>query len=148
MTYNEYKVRNGYHFGHGDTRVDGGGSVLLTEEEAAAHVPVRLILVTENVKVHLDDVEGPGGAEADTVDPTPTAAPEGPTDVQEGADMEDYDIPAMAEWEDMDDRVIDALESAGVNPEELATMTDEDLLSISGIGPKSLREIREHYPQA
>ena len=43
-------------------------------------------------------------------------------------------------------QVIEAAEKAGVKPEDFATMSDEDILAVRGIGKGSLKTIRESFP--
>jgi hypothetical protein len=64
--------------------------------------------------------------------------------------VEAADVPvaeATAEAADLNDAISRALADAEIDsPEKLQRATDEELLAIKGIGPKSLAEIREVYP--
>lgn len=64
--------------------------------------------------------------------------------------VEAADVPvaeATAETADLNDAISRALVDAEIDsPEKLQRATDEELLAIKGIGPKSLAEIREVYP--
>lgn len=42
---------------------------------------------------------------------------------------------------------LDGLLSAQIGPQQTAAMSDEDLLSVNGVGPVSVRTLRAVYPQ-
>lgn len=46
-------------------------------------------------------------------------------------------------WGTVPERVVDVLESAGLTPELVANMTDDELLAVDKIGPSTVNAIRE-----
>jgi len=56
----------------------------------------------------------------------------------------------MFRWEqaytDLKDKTADILRQARLKPEQLASMADGELLSLEGVGPAALEEIRSKYP--
>ena len=51
-----------------------------------------------------------------------------------------------ARWGPLSRRTIRILERAGITPERLPGMTDQQLLRIRGLGPNAIHEIRAAYP--
>lgn len=129
----KYRVARGHHWGTGDRKIMAEGIVELDPQDAAMFIPWKLIPV--------GDTEGPGTAvtpaavDDTTVDPS--VQPEGPGASQEGPE----------EWGDLPDRLIDLLEASDVFPEDLRTMTDNQIMALEGVGPKYLGDIRAIYPK-
>lgn len=59
----------------------------------------------------------------------------------------DGDASGLPEFDALDDDIRTALIAAGMqNADDLVLSSDEELLTITGIGPKRLAIIREHFP--
>lgn len=84
--------------------------------------------------------EAEAGGFLDKLEPAPETATETATETDGGSTWEhlSHVLPA---------RAIEALEAAGYTPETAAAAADEDLIALKGIGPLSLKAIRDNYGQ-
>lgn len=55
------------------------------------------------------------------------------------------DLAQIVPWNGLDPKLVALLEEAGVTEEMVPTITDEELTSIDGIGPKALEKIRSAF---
>lgn len=51
-----------------------------------------------------------------------------------------------SEWGGLPDKIVDALQTAGLTPAQVAMASDDDLLAIDGIGRAALTRVREVFP--
>ena len=124
-----YKVRKGYTWGV--DKSPAGTIVELTEREAFGF------------GFKLEPVPDPNATAAEFRVSIP--------DPGAGDDSEIVISGALApgeEWGDLPDGLIDALEDAGLFPEDLRAMDDTAILEVDGVGPSSLAKIRAIYPKA
>lgn len=124
-----YQVRPGYRHGK-DGQYGPGDKIELSVEEAAGF---------------LDKLEL---AQA----PTVAELVDGLTVVAEGVignastDAAGGDSLNMIEpWRGLEAKIVIALEAGGVTPAMVATLSDEELLSVAGIGPATLSKIRAAF---
>ena len=57
--------------------------------------------------------------------------------------LEKVKEPAGVTWGDLDKQVVDRLVAAGYSSLMSSSITDDELLAVDGIGPATLRKIRE-----
>lgn len=112
-----YQVRPGMRFG-ASNQYSSGDKVKLSPEEAAGF---------------LDKLE--------LVEETKATDDSGSNDNQPGSD----DLAQIVPWNGLDPKLVALLEEAGVTEEMVPTITDEELTSIDGIGPKALEKIRSAF---
>lgn len=66
-------------------------------------------------------------------------------EADEGAPNTDDKLGQIVPWHGLDPKLVALLEAAGVTEELVSTMTDEELVSIDGIGPKAVEKIRSAF---
>lgn len=154
-----YQITKGHTWGHGEDRVEGPGVVEIPADvDVELFVPWKLYPVAapahtfDSDKVDpLDEPLGPAAsAKLDNLEAEVMENPDDYALKSEGSTqvlVKKEDL-VEEEWADMSERLIDILEDNSIMPEDLPTLSDEDLLNIRGVGQTYLSEIRSFYPKA
>ena len=126
-----YRVARGHTWGI--DKLPEGSTVELEESEALGFVPWKLVPATVG--------EGEEGKLVFTAGFAGDVEDEGDALI-EVEDEEDGEP-----WADLSTRTIDLLEANDIFPEDIPTMSDEELRKIPRLGLNTLEEIRARYPK-
>lgn len=122
-----YRVKPGFR--HGKSKEYGpGDNIELSVEEASGFLDKLELVDSTSSSTGDDGQQPPNGDDGNQQPPN-------------GGD----NLNTIEPWRGLEAKIVIALEAGGVTPAMVTTLTDDELLSVAGIGAASLAKIRSAF---